>query len=1089
MSDGRVIIEVELSDGQAVRGISDIDKRLNGLDPSARKADNSIKNMVTSLGLVKLASAGFDILNKSLDAAISRFDTMESFPKVMKALGFSTEESTESVNKLANGIDGLPTKLDDVVSTTKKMTSITGNLNKSTDATLALNNAMLASGASTSDASRGMDQYIQMLSTGKVDLQSWKTLQETMPIGLQKTAEAMGFVGETAQRDLYGALKEGDITFKEFQNQLIELGTGTGELAELARINSEGIATSFGNLRNATSKGLANLLKDFDNLSKEVTGKNIAQNLDGLKGIVNKSFSAMGKAIEMTTPVVILSAKAFGTVVEAAKFLSPVLIGVAAGYATLKVIQTINGFLKTNYALVTTAQAASNALTITLKAQAVATEAGTIATKAQTAAEMAKNGQLTIGTALVGVLTGGISLQTVATTLATAATTAFGTALKVMTGPVGWVVAGVSALVAGATALWKWFNKDTEATAKLKKEQSELNDATEKLNESSKQAGINRAEEITTIESQSVANKELVQSVNELAGIEKKSAGEKKLLKEQVEMLNKSYEGLNLQYNEETGNLSMTTEALNAKIEAQKEQETMIAGQEQLLEISKEQADVDAKIAEAAELRKQYNEQLDGSWKESKKAKEGLKELDETETALKETQTALGEEYDRVSQVVAESSEKAAAAVKESAAQQTITYESLSEAQRESIDSMRQNFQSLHESATSAFSKINTDSETNMWEMLENLNHNQEAVKQWGENQAALLEWAGKSGHESFIPFIESIGVDQAGVLAEMVKGLDASNVDHAAVLEQLAQTYDKGFGTAAKAGEDSMKHGLEGLPEEIRNMVITPTTSINQDVKLAFEGMGKNVGEGAKKGVEASSKGVEDATKNMAENADKAFTGHMQIKSPSRLFKSHGENIGAGLSLGVLSQVGTVSKAINVISTAMTAPFNNTNRDMYNVGSYAMQGLNLGLINGSFSVYNTAQNIANNVKRIIQDAMDINSPSRWMKNFIGRNMMVGWSDGLDQYSNLPINSIKKASEMVKLPVLKAESLIGNPFATNSSILNQTSNSTSNTNKTTVNNKGMFEGAVFNWHNKDDIRKTMQEIAWMTEVEGADMNA
>jgi len=385
---------------------------------------------------------------------------------------------------------------------------------------------MLASGASTSDASRGMDQYIQMLSTGKVDLQSWKTLQETMPIGLQKTAEAMGFVGETAQRDLYGALKEGDITFKEFQNQLIELGTGTGELAELARINSEGIATSFGNLRNATSKGLANLLKDFDNLAKEVTGKNIAQNLDGLKGIVNASFSAMGKAIEMTTPVVILSAKAFGTVVDAARFLSPVLIGIAAGYAALKVIQGINSLVMGSHAALQMAALSGQALTIALKAQTVATEAGTIATKAQTIAEMAKNGQITIGTALVGLLTGGITLNTVATTLATAATTAFGTALKVMTGPVGWVVAGVSALVAGATALWKWFNKDTEATSKLKKEQAELNDATEKLSESTKQAGLNRAEEITTIESQSVANKELVQSVNELAGIEKKSAGE-----------------------------------------------------------------------------------------------------------------------------------------------------------------------------------------------------------------------------------------------------------------------------------------------------------------------------------------------------------------------------------------------------------------------------------------------------------------------------------------------------------------------------------------------------------------------------------
>ncbi len=97
MSDGKVIIEVELNDGQAVRGISDIDKRLNGLDPSARKADNSIKNMVTSLGLVKLASAGFDILNRSLDAAISRFDTMESFPKVMSALGGAvTPEQTQA---------------------------------------------------------------------------------------------------------------------------------------------------------------------------------------------------------------------------------------------------------------------------------------------------------------------------------------------------------------------------------------------------------------------------------------------------------------------------------------------------------------------------------------------------------------------------------------------------------------------------------------------------------------------------------------------------------------------------------------------------------------------------------------------------------------------------------------------------------------------------------------------------------------------------------------------------------------------------------------------------------------------------------
>lgn len=1074
MSDGRVIIEVELNDGQVIKGVSEIDKQLNGLDPSARKADNSIKNMVTSLGLVKLASAGFDVLNKSLDAAISRFDTMESFPKVMKALGFSTEESTESVNKLADGIDGLPTKLDEVVSTTKKMTAITGNMNKSTDATLALNNAMLASGASTSDASRGMDQYIQMLSTGKVDLQSWKTLQETMPIGLQKTAEAMGFVGETAQRDLYGALKEGDITFKEFQNQLIELGTGTGELAELAKVNSEGIATSFGNLKNATSKGLANILKNFDDLSKAVTGKSIAKNLDGLKGVVNASFSAIGTSIEMTTPILILSAKAFGVVADAAKFLSPVLIGVAAGYATLKIVQGINSLIMGSHAALQMAALSGQALTIVLKAQTVATEAGTVATKGFTLAEMAKNGQVTIGTALIGILTGGISAHTVASTLATAATTALSTALKVLTGPIGWVVAGITLLVSGAVALWKWFNKDTEATAKLKKEQEKLDESTKALNDSSKQNGINRKEELTTIESTTKANQDLVKSVTELGEKEKLSAGEKKLMKEQLEQLNKAYGDLNLKYDEETGKLSMSAEAINKKVEAQKEQEKLTTSQEQLLAISKEQADVDAKLAEAAELRKQYNEQLSGSFKEGNQAKKSLNELDETEKGLKETAKALGEEHQKVSEVVKQSSEAAAQAVQEGSEKQIITYESLTESQQKAVDNMRTQFESLHDSATNAFDKINTKSEISMGQMVENMSHNTEAVRQWGENQAALLEWAGRTGHDSFIPFIESIGVDQAGVLAEMVQGVDGSNQQQATLLDQLANTYDNGFGKAAEAGKNSMKTGLEGLPQEISDMIITPTKSLNDDVSIAFSDMGKNVGQGAKQGVDSSKGDFKNAVGDMAEEGKGEFTDKMGIHSPSRVFKGYGENIGIGLSLGIISQTSIVSASIKVISDVLTNNFNSLESDMRQIGNYAMQGLESGLNSGASSVYATASNIAENVKNTIQGALDIHSPSRWMKNFIGKNMMTGWEEGLEKYGNLPVNAMERTVQQVRIPVMHAEKLVGNPI--NLSMAGVSSNSNATTNNYQSDFNGFMQGAVFNVREEADIDKISDSL-------------
>lgn len=352
MADGRVEIEVDV-DG---KGVTILNKGLDQLEGKSNKAGASIKNLVVSLGLVKVAAAAFNVLKNSLDSAISRFDTMQKFPKVMKALGFSAEDSQKSINKLSNGIDGLPTKLDDVVASTQQMTAITGDLDRSTDTVLALNNAFLASGASTEDASRGMQQYNQMLSTGQVDLESWKTLQETMPLALQKTAEAMGFVGKSAQRDLYNALKEGTVTFDQFQDKLIELGTGTGMLATLAKENSLGIATSFGNLSNAVSKGVANLITKFDELVQKLTGKTIAQNIDSMKSIINESFEEMSKVMDILIDNTDDMISAFKGLLDIVELLAPAFIaatGAYVGFKTALALGTLISFVGKIYGVIT----------------------------------------------------------------------------------------------------------------------------------------------------------------------------------------------------------------------------------------------------------------------------------------------------------------------------------------------------------------------------------------------------------------------------------------------------------------------------------------------------------------------------------------------------------------------------------------------------------------------------------------------------------------------------------------------------------------------------------------------------------------
>lgn len=347
-ADGKVSIEVTLEDGSVAKGIADLTDQFDRLGQAPQKANVGIGSLIKSFGLMKIAGAAIDAIKGSLDSAISRFDTMQKFPKVMNALGFSAEDSKKSIGKLSDGIDGLPTKLDDVVASTQQMTAITGDLDRSTDTVLALNNAFLASGASADDASRGTQQFNQMLSTGKVDLESWKTLQETMPLALQKTAEAMGYTGKSAQRDLYAALQSGEVTFDDFNDQIIKLGTGTGMLAGLAKENSMGIATSFGNLRNAVAKNVANMITKLDEITQKLTGKTIAQNIDSLKVLINTAMGAIVDSMDLIVPAIQRVSAWLQPLIafvqqnaEAFKLFGIVLAGVAAAFATFFTVVAI----------------------------------------------------------------------------------------------------------------------------------------------------------------------------------------------------------------------------------------------------------------------------------------------------------------------------------------------------------------------------------------------------------------------------------------------------------------------------------------------------------------------------------------------------------------------------------------------------------------------------------------------------------------------------------------------------------------------------------------------------------------------------
>lgn len=286
------------------KGLSNARKGLEGLTTATNHTGMSAIKFGALFGVAsKVASSALGVVKDSLGGAISRFDTLNKYPVVMKALGYSTRDVAKSSKILQKGIDGLPTSLDEITASAQQLGPLTGSAKKAAQSAVALNNAFLASGASAGDASRGLTQYTQMLSTGKVDLMSYRTLMETMPIALRKVANAFGFTGKSAEQDLYAALKDGSITIDQLNDKFIELNGAQNGFAELARKNSAGIGTSFANLKASVVKNLANMITYInDGFSKAGFGS-IAKQLDGLKYTINDAFTAIGPIVSKGTEV------------------------------------------------------------------------------------------------------------------------------------------------------------------------------------------------------------------------------------------------------------------------------------------------------------------------------------------------------------------------------------------------------------------------------------------------------------------------------------------------------------------------------------------------------------------------------------------------------------------------------------------------------------------------------------------------------------------------------------------------------------------------------------------------------------------
>lgn len=856
------------------------------------KLKASIKNFSAGAVAFKTVSAGLDLMKSSLDKAIDRFDTLQRFPKVMQSLGHSSKDVAQSTKALSEGIEGLPTTLDTVVGTTQKLTSMTGDLKQSTKLTIALNNAFLASGASTEDASRGLQQYTQMLSAGKVDMQSWKTLQETMPYALQKTAESFGFAGASAQKDFYAALQSGQITFKDFSKRLIELNNGTNGFAEMAKKNSEGIKTSFGNIVNAVAKGIANVIDAFDKMSKAVTGKSIAQNLDGIKTVVNNVFASIVNSIKAVTPVVQTAVNVLGYLKPVLDPLLHILGGVVVGVLAFK-------------------------------------------------------GAM-LGLAIIKGIGGLIgNLITSLTTLASTSLVAEGATVG-LTGALATLSSGGIFLVVGALAgLVSWLSQESDAMKEAKAKAEEYNQSIKSLNDSVKTGNESYEDRRREIKATAEDNERLVKKIEELSHVENKTAAQKKELASSAEILNSRIDGLNIAYDKATGTINMTADAIRKQIEISKQSAEAEAANQRLVEIAKQRLEVDDKIADVKKKQKEEIEKLDkaegayGASILSNSAKEEIRnkineDAAEKVKSLEESKKSLADSEQRATDIIASANEAQAKAVEDATGRMKLSWETMDEDQRKLVEDMKSQFETLRGDVQNAFQAIEQQTALSAEQMTANLQQNIDAVDKWSQNLEILAQ---RGLDQGLIEQMRQAGPKMAEQTQALVNASD----------EQLGALNGKWTEAGDKAKEGFLR-GIRATGVELAPEVQAMVTAIGDEFRQAlmdagFDVKGREVATKTAEGIRAGQPDVQQATSEMTEASKQAFN-----NLPTEA-KYSGSQVSGNYAQGISESSPLVQTASDFIKSTAIGAMSTLNGEGQTAGSNFGGGISTGINSSQGSV------------------------------------------------------------------------------------------------------------------------------------------
>lgn len=342
-----LILKMILDESGFTAGMNSAVKKLGSFDNTVSNTGKKGGNALGSIwkvfagsflasGATKLVGAGFDLIKGSISGAIDRVDTMNNAVRNFKNMGFEDSEINRTIGKggtLSQGIQGLPTALNDAISQVQLLASSTGDLGRSDQIFRALNDGILGFGGTTDQVNEAVIQLSQSFSNGKVDAQTWNSMINAQ---LGPTLSAIAKKMNLSMGELKEGLSKGTISVKDFQDQLIEMDTkgggGLKSLNQIAKDSTKGIKTSIQNAKTAVTRGVGEVIEAMNKVL-------VDSKLGGFKGIIDGFGNAMETFLGVIAKGLPKAVEFLGELIKdlikfgsALKFILPFLVPAATAF-------------------------------------------------------------------------------------------------------------------------------------------------------------------------------------------------------------------------------------------------------------------------------------------------------------------------------------------------------------------------------------------------------------------------------------------------------------------------------------------------------------------------------------------------------------------------------------------------------------------------------------------------------------------------------------------------------------------------------------------------------------------------------------